>query len=41
MEIDRYNEQLKMLSDSYIREVSNRISNIKINGDLANKLSRK
>ena len=38
-DVERYNNQLKMLSDYYIREVSKRIPNIKINGDLNNKLS--
>ena len=38
-DLERYNNQLKMLSDYYIREVSKRIPNIKINGDLNNKLS--
>ena len=41
MNIDNYNEHLKILSEFYIREISNRIPNIKINGDLNNKLSRK
>lgn len=36
--IKEYNEHLKKLSDFYLREVSARISNIKINGDLNNKL---
>jgi cysteine desulfurase len=37
--LERYNTQLKTLSDFYIREVQKRIPNIKINGDLENKLS--
>ena len=41
MDMNNYNEHLKILSDFYIREISNRIPNIKINGDLDNKLSRK
>lgn len=39
IDIERYNNHLKKLSNYYISEVSNRISNIKINGDLENKLS--
>lgn len=39
--LEEYNEHLKILSEFYIREISNRIPNIKINGDLKNKLSRK
>ena len=35
--LERYNEQLKVLSDFYIREVAGKIPNIKINGDLNNK----
>ncbi len=38
-DLERYNEQLKVLSDFYIREVAGKIPNIKINGDLNNKLS--
>ena len=41
MDLERYNEHLRILSDFYIREISNRISGIKINGDINNKLSRK
>ncbi len=37
-DLTRYNMHLRGLSDYYINEVSNRISNIKINGDLENKL---
>ncbi len=40
IELDNYNEHLKVLSDFYLREISNKIPNIKINGDLSNKLSR-
>lgn len=39
IDIERYNNHLSMLSDYYIREIRKRISNIKINGDLNNKLS--
>ena len=39
--LKEYNEHLKILSDFYLREISKRIPNIKINGDLNNKLSRK
>jgi cysteine desulfurase len=39
LSLERYNNQLKSLSDFYIKEVTKRISNIKINGDLENKLS--
>lgn len=38
IDLNRYNSQLKTLSEYYIREVKNRIPNIKINGDLNNKL---
>jgi cysteine desulfurase len=38
-DLDRYNNHLKILSDYYVSEVSKRISNIKINGDLENKLA--
>ena len=38
--LEKYNEHLKVLSDFYIREISQKIPNIKINGDLSNKLSR-
>jgi len=38
-DIIRYNAHLKSLSDFYIKEISTRIPNIKINGDLDNKLS--
>lgn len=34
-----YNEHLKNLSDFYLKEISNKIPNIKINGDLENKLA--
>lgn len=37
--IKEYNKHLKNLSDFYLRELSTRISSIKINGDLNNKLS--
>lgn len=39
--LKEYNEHLKILSDFYLREISRKIPNIKINGDLNNKLSRK
>jgi len=38
-DLGRYNMHLASLSDFYLKEVSRRISNIKINGDLENKLS--
>ena len=38
-DLERYNSQLSILSDYYIREVQRRIPNIKINGDPNNKLS--
>lgn len=38
-ELIRYNEHLRILSNYYLNEVSKRIPNIKINGDLSNKLS--
>lgn len=38
-EFIRYNEHLRILSNYYLNEVSKRIPNIKINGDLSNKLS--
>jgi len=38
-DLRRYNMHLASLSDFYLKEVSRRISNIKINGDLENKLS--
>lgn len=34
----QYNEHLRKLSEFYIQEISNKISNIKINGDMNNKL---
>ncbi len=37
--IIKYNQHLSNLSDYYLKEISQRISNIKINGDLNNKLS--
>ncbi len=37
--LDEYNEKLREFSNFYISEVSNRISNIKINGDSKNKLA--
>ena len=37
-EIVRYNEHLRILSNYYLNEVSKRIPNIKINGDVNNKL---
>ena len=36
--LEKYNKKLKLLSELYVKEVSNRIANIKINGDLNNKL---
>ena len=39
--LEKYNKKLKLLSELYVKEVSNRIANIKINGDLNNKLARK
>lgn len=41
MDLERYNNHLSKLSQFYMNEVSNRIPNIKINGDLDHKLSRK
>ena len=41
IDIERYNEHLGILSGFYLREVASRIPNIKINGDLNNKLARK
>ena len=38
-DLERYNNQLSVLSDYYIREVQKRIPNIKINGDMSHKLS--
>ncbi|MBR2289128.1 MAG: cysteine desulfurase [Clostridia bacterium] len=38
-DLERYNHQLAMLSDYYLREVQRRIPNIKINGDPNNKLA--
>jgi len=38
-DLERYNNQLSVLSDYYIREVQKRISNIKINGYQASKLA--
>ena len=38
-DLERYNNQLSILSDYYIREVQKRIPNIKINGDFNNKLA--
>jgi cysteine desulfurase len=38
-DLNRYTNHLKILSDYYITEVQKRISNIKINGDLENKLA--
>ena len=35
----QYNEYLRNLSEFYIQEISNKISNIKINGDMINKLA--
>ncbi len=35
----QYNEYLRNLSEFYIQEISNKISNIKINGDMNNKLA--
>ncbi len=35
----QYNEHLEKLSQFYIKEISSRISNIKINGDINNKLA--
>lgn len=37
--LERYQNQLSILSDYYLREVQKRISNIKINGDLSHKLA--
>ena len=37
--LKQYNEHLRNLSEFYIKEVSNRIRNIKINGDSNNKLA--
>ena len=39
LDLENYNNHLKNLSDFYIREVKNRIPNIKINGDINHKLS--
>ena len=39
--LEKYNKKLMLLSELYMKEVSSRISNIKINGDLNNKLARK
>ena len=39
--LEKYNKKLMLLSELYLKEVSSRISNIKINGDLNNKLARK
>ena len=38
-DLERYNNQLSVLSDYYIREVQKRIPNIKINGDPSHKLA--
>lgn len=39
IDLERYNNQLNILSDYYIREVQRRIPNIKINGDPKHKLA--
>ena len=37
--MERYHNQLSILSDYYLRQVQNKIPNIKINGDLSHKLA--